>query len=82
MTAPYFAICQRTPFPGHFEPIPLWQLQHAEYRLGMNVRYYHERARLVGSVLTYPLEDAERIIEYWRDQYPHAEFTLMGYHGD
>ena len=53
MTAQYFAICQRTPFPGFFEPIPEWQLQHAELRLGLNVLHYYERARRVGNVLTY-----------------------------
>lgn len=81
MAAEYYAIFQRTPFPGYLQPIPLWQLQTAEFKLDMNDRFYHERARRIGSLLAYTREDAERIVEYWRANMPYAEFKLLAYQG-
>ena len=79
--AAYYAILQRTPFPGYLQPLPEWQLQHAEFMLGMNVRFYHERARRIGGLLTYTLADAHRITAYWRTRMPYADFALLAYHG-
>lgn len=75
----FYTILQKTPFPGHFEPMPRWQLQTAEYDLQLASRYYHERAARLGSLLLYTLPDAERIVDYWRGRYPSAEFMLLAY---
>jgi hypothetical protein len=72
-----FLILQYTPFPNHYEPMPLWQLQKAEYDLKINKRFYHEQAAKTGDgLLLYPLEVAEKIISYWSKKYPFADFQL------
>lgn len=76
-----YVILERTPFPGHFQPMATCHLQAAEFMLDFNRLCYHERAVQVGSLLLYTLEDAERIINWRALDAPYAEFRVYGYWG-
>jgi len=78
-----YTILQWTPFPGVYKPIPLWQLQCAEYDLHMNRQCYHEQAIIVGqrghdALYYYPYDHAQKIIEYCLKLYPFARFMIIG----
>jgi hypothetical protein len=75
-----YAILRKTLYPGYFQPIPLWQFQHAEFRPGFNERFYNERATPCSKQPLYIYDDAQRIIAYWQEHYPYAEFMLIGDH--
>ncbi len=77
MNAQYWHILQYTPFPGRFEPLPAWQIQAAEWAIGMCRTHYHERAIRVRGELAYTLPDARRIVEYWQKRAPYAEYQLV-----
>jgi hypothetical protein len=76
-----YAILQRNPFPGAWEPIPEWQLHHAEHLLGLNYQHYHERAVKVRSILAYEEARARAIVTYLQVTYPWAEYQLYGIPG-
>ena len=72
-----YQILQWTPFPGVYQPLPEWQLQAAEFDLKLNERHYYEHAtQTANGILTYPLETAERIVDYWTRRYPFADYQL------
>lgn len=72
-----FVILQWTPFPNRFENMPEWQLQVAEYDLKLNKTHYYECAiRKDNRTLLYPLEIARRIVDYWQDRWPFADYQL------
>jgi hypothetical protein len=72
----HYQILQWTPFPNRYEPLPLWQLQVAEYDLKLNKRYYYETATRTAAGYLYPLEIANRIIAYWQSRWTFANYQL------
>jgi len=80
---------QKTPFPGHWELMPTYQLQEAEFNLfRLRQQHYHEQATTVGDykpgkpvsrVLLYSWEDAQQIIAHWRSKMDYAEFIVIGH---
>jgi hypothetical protein len=71
-----YKILQYTPFPNHFEPMPEWQLQTAEFALKLNQKYYYEHAVKKGNVFLYPLGIAEKIVSYWQNRWAFADYQL------
>jgi len=72
-----YQILQWTPFPNKFQPMPNWQLQKAEFDLGLCKKHYHECAVLKDGKLFYPLAEGRAIVSYWRIKYPFADFQLQ-----
>lgn len=77
-----YHILEWSPFPGHFRPIPVYELQRAEWALQMNHRHYHEHAQRIGDALAYTLNDAQRIAAYCATQHPTSEYQLKRTGGD
>jgi hypothetical protein len=77
-----YILLQRTPCPGYWEAMPTYQLQRAEFCLKLG-RYYHERAlkigRLTRELYLYSWEDANRILDYWRENKSWAEYRLLAF---
>lgn len=77
-----YQILQWTPYPAWFRPMPNWQLQKAEWDLQLNSCGYHEHARKTESGWVYPLDIAEKIVGYWVEKYPFADFQLKCRNGE
>lgn len=72
-----YQILQWTPFPNIYRPISEWQLQAAEFDLKLNKTHYYEHAtRNANGILMYPLGVAKRIVGYWSQRYPFADYQL------
>jgi len=72
-----YLILQWTPFPNDFVPMPMYQLQMAEFDLFKGRKSYHENARRVGEVLLYNnLEEAQAIANYWAERWPWAKHKV------
>lgn len=74
-----YVILEKCPFPGYWQALSLCWIQDAEYQLKFNKRHYYERCEIVGELYTYDLHDANRIIDYWQQNRPYAEYRVMGY---
>ena len=80
-----YQILEKTPFSvSHYptqpyRPIAEFQMQMAEFDLKLNKKYYYEQAVRVADHFLYPLEIAERIIAYWQNRYPFAEYQLQAH---
>lgn len=72
-----YHILQWTPFPNKFQPMPNWQIQKAEWELGLNSCGYHEHATMTVKGWAYPLDIAEKIVAYWTQHYPFADFQIV-----
>lgn len=72
-----YLILQWTPFPNRYEAMHNWQLERAEIDLKFNTRHYYERAVKTDKGVAYSFEDAERIVKYWEQKYPFADFNLL-----
>lgn len=73
----YVYIFQWTPFPGRWEHLPEWQLQTAEWDLRLGKRCYYEHAIKTHKGYLYPVEIAQRIIDYWTKCRPWAKFQTI-----
>jgi len=74
----YAYILQWTPFPGRWEHLPEWQLQTAEWELKLGRRYYYEHAIRTNNGFLYPVEIAQRIINYWAERWDFAKYRFDG----
>lgn len=74
---PAYQILQWTPFPDKYEPLPEWQLQTAELELKLNRTYYYENAVRTKTGILYPLEIANRIVDYWQKKWRFAKYQLI-----
>lgn len=70
----YVYIFQWTPFPARWEHISEWQLQAAEWDLKLGKRYYYEQAIKTDIGYLYPVEIAQRIIDYWTKRWNWAKY--------
>lgn len=77
-----YQILQWTPFPNKFQPMPLWQLQKAEFDLGLCKKHYHDCAVLKDGELFYRRAEARAIVSFWQAKYPFADFQLKCRNGE
>lgn len=77
ISAEYVYILQWTPFPDKFLPIPEWQLQDAEYQLKLNSWFYYEHAIRTNKGLLYPVDIANRIVDYWSKKRSFAKYKMV-----
>jgi hypothetical protein len=78
----YYAIMERTPFPGYWRNCPLYRLQEAERTCFPSDIAHYQRAikspNVRDFVLFYRLQDAELIIAYLQATCDFADYQALG----